>query len=173
MHENISMPRSLTPDTLTGDVLQEWTIQEYDQHERGSLWYIIMITVGLALVAYGLLSDNFIFSLIIILSAIILFLQSHQEAPQVLFQITELGVVVGSRFYPYTELKDFYIIYNPPEVKTVYIEPKSTVRPTLRIPLLDQNPLDIRAHLQQFLPEDLEKEEEPASDAIARRWKIH
>jgi hypothetical protein len=167
------MPKSFTEKTLIGDILHHWTIQEYDQHQRGVFWYIITITVGLLLVIYGLFSSNFLFSLIIILAAIILFLQSHQEAPQVQFGITELGVLMGSKFYTYSELEDFYIIYEPPEIKTLYIDTKSGMRPMLRIPLLDENPLEVRTALRNFLAEDVEKEEEPLADAAARRWKIH
>ena len=45
----------------------------------------------------------------IILFAIILFLQSHQLPPQVDFKITELGIIVGGRFYTYSEFNNFYI----------------------------------------------------------------
>jgi len=167
------MPKPLSADTITGDVIHEWTIQEYDQHERGAWWYILMISFGLVLVAYGLWTQNFLFSLIIFLAAIILFLQSHQMPSQVSFRITELGIMVGNRFYSYTELDQFYIIYNPPEVKMLFIEPKSNFRPTLRIPLLDEDPVTVRQTLLEFLEEDIEKEEEPLADRAARRWKIH
>ena len=132
-----------------------------------------MITVGMILVIYGFLSNNFLFSLIIVLSAIILFIQSYQEPAQVLFSITELGVVLGNRFYKYSELESFYIIYQPPEIKTLFIQPKSGIRPLLRIPLLDQDPLDIREAMTVFLEEDFEKETEPLTDLFARQWKIH
>lgn len=167
------MPKSFTPATLTGAVRHQWTMQEYERHQRGPWWYILVISLGLALVIYGIWDQNFLFSLIIILAAIILFLQSHLEAPPVQFMITELGVVVGTRFYSYSELEKFYLIYNPPEIKTLYMETQSTWRPTLRVPLLDQNPLALRQTLREFLPEDWEREEEPHADAAARRWKIH
>ncbi|HYE59801.1 MAG TPA: hypothetical protein VEA18_01290 [Candidatus Kapabacteria bacterium] len=166
------MPKLLEQDIPTGDILHEWTLKEYHQHERGSTWYIVMITFGIILVLYGVISKNFLFSLIIILAAIILFLQSHQEAPDVPFAITELGVVINNRFYPFSELEDFYIIYQPPEVKTLFIHTKSTFRPTLRIPLMDNNPMEIRQTLREYLPENTEKEEEPLADTIARRWKL-
>lgn len=167
------MPKPLDQKTILGEVLHEWTIQEYEQHERGVRWYIIMIIVGLGMVFYGVLSGNFLFALIIILFAIILFLQSHQTPPQVRFQITELGVVVGNRFYSYLEFSGFYIIYNPPEVKTLYLETISSWRPKLIIPLLDINPIEVKHTLREFLPEHTEKEEEPLSDRAARNWRLH
>lgn len=160
-------------NTIAGEVLHEWTMQEYEQHDRHRRWYVFMGVVAALCILYALFTGNFLFALVIILFAVILYLQSHQHPPQVLFQITEAGIVLGNRFYAYKEFEAFYIIYIPPEVKSLYLETKSTTRPTLRIPLLDENPLSIRATLLQFLPEDTEKEEEPLSDKFAREWQLH
>jgi len=83
------MPEVINDDITIGDILHEWTIQQYDRHDRGTLWYILMIGLGLLLVLYGVVTGNFLFSLIVILFGIIIFLQSHQEAPQVPFRITD------------------------------------------------------------------------------------
>jgi hypothetical protein len=167
------MPKQINKQTLTGDTLHEWTIQEYQQHERGTAWYIFMIIVGLVLVLFSMFTGNFLFALIIILFAIILFLQSYQAPPQVPFKITELGVSINTRFYTWSEFENFYIIYQPPDVKTLFIETTSIFRPLLRIPLLDENPVEVRRTLRGYLEEDLEKEEEPMGDRFARNWRIH
>lgn len=167
------MPTKLDEGVLTGNIIHKWTIQEYDQHERSVRWYIIMITIGLLLVIYGLIANNFLFSLIIILAGIILFIQSHQAPPEVLFQITELGVVLGHKFYNFSEFKSFFIIYQPPEVKNLFFQTNSVVHPILSIPLLDENPVVIRETLLEFINEDLETEKEPLSVTIARRWRMN
>ncbi|MBI2989849.1 MAG: hypothetical protein HYY51_01510 [Candidatus Magasanikbacteria bacterium] len=168
------MPKSVHhSNTLTGEVLHEWTILEYEQHKRNVLWYTCMLVIGLALVAYALFTGNFLFALIIVLFSIILFLQSQQDPPRLPFRITELGIVINSRFYSYSELENFYIIYNPPEIKTLFFEPRSSARPRIRVPLGDQDPSEIRFTLREFLPEDTEREEEPFSDMFARRWLMH
>ena len=131
-----------------------------------------MITIGLIFVLYGIFSNNFLFSLIIILTGIILFVHSRQEPMPLPFQIAELGVIVGKRFYHYDELKSFYLVYQPPEVKTLFFETKNPLRPHLRVSLYDVNPLQVRDTLRQFLTEDLDHTEEPLSDMIARHWRI-
>jgi hypothetical protein len=167
------MPKKLANNTLVGDVQFEWSIQEYEQHSRNFLWYALMTVVGVCLVLTGIFTGNFLFSLIIILFAIILFLQSHQTPPQITFKITELGLVIGGRFYPYQELSDFFIVYNPLEgIKTLFVETKSVTSPLLRIPLLDENPLEVKQVLGQYLLENLEKEE-PLSERLARNWRLH
>lgn len=160
-------------DVLTGKVLHTWEVTEYEQHERPTAWYVIMLVLGTTLVGYGLFTNNFLFALIVVLFAIIIFLQAHQAPHQLPFSITDLGVIVNNRFYAYSELSDFYLVYNPPEVKTLFLEPESVLRPRLRVDLGDQDPLEIKFSLRQFLVENSAKEEEPLSDRIAREWRIH
>ncbi len=165
------MPQKLTPQTLTGDTLFQWVVGEYESHVRGTLWHVLIISVGMLLVIYALATDNFLFAIIIILSAIILFLQSAAEPTKVPIAITELGLVIGNRFYEYSEFRAFYMIYNQ-ETQTLFFDTKAAFRPDLRVPMGEQDPVEIREELQAVLQEDLEKEE-PLGDRAARNWKIH
>ncbi|MBT3817598.1 MAG: hypothetical protein HOE80_00740 [Candidatus Magasanikbacteria bacterium] len=165
--------KKITADTKFGDVLHEWAMPEYETYDRGKRWYILMAIVGTLLVVYGLFTGDFLFTLIIVLAAIILFLQDKQDPVDVPFAITEIGIVLGDRLYEFSDLGAFYIIYKPPKVKVLFFETKSILRPTLRILLKDENPIDVRKTLLEYMDEDLEKEDEPASDTFARDWQIH
>lgn len=166
------MPQNLQNGVSVGTVLQQWKIAEYEQFQWNKNWYILMGVVGTLCILYGILSGNFLFVFIVLLVAIILFLQKNQTPPLVQFAITDEGVVVGSRFYQYSEFKDFHLIYKPPEVKTLFLETKTALRPTLRISLEDMNPLEVRSALLQFLPENTDATEEPLSDRAARNFRI-
>lgn len=167
------MPKVISASTLIGEIEHQWTVKEFEKHHRPPAWYIVMGTFLALFVLFGVFSGNFLFSLVIVLAAIILFIQGKQDPIDVSFAITTLGVIVGNRFYPYTELIDFYIVYEPPEVKMLFLETRSPVRPLLRVPLNENNPIQVRRTLRQYLQENLEKEEEPAADAFARRWRLH
>lgn len=166
------MPELIKENTILGNPLHEWTIQEYEQYDRGKRWYILMGVIGVISLVYSLLSGNFLFSLVIVLFAIILFLQSHQRPPQLPFVITDLGLIIGRRFHPYSELENFSIVYRPPEVKVIFFETKSLIEPTLKIPLLDVDPIEIRFSLLEYLPENAEREDEPLSDQLARNLRL-
>ncbi|MBP9695455.1 MAG: hypothetical protein KBD73_03580 [Candidatus Magasanikbacteria bacterium] len=166
------MPKPLHPDLPTGESLHHWKVEEFFQYARNRSWYIFMISSGLVLVLYGILSNNFLFSLIIILTAIILFMHSRQEPQAIPFHITELGVVIGNRFYHYDELSGFYVVYQPPDVKVLFFLPKSPLRPRLSVPLYDINPVEVRETLLAYLPEDTEHTEEPVSHMVARQWRL-
>ncbi|MFA7245309.1 MAG: hypothetical protein WC070_03990 [Candidatus Magasanikbacteria bacterium] len=167
------MPKKLEENPNIGEILHEWSIAEYEKYTRSKFWYIFMGVLGGIFLIYSLLSASFLFSLVLVLFAVIIFLQSQQDPIIIPFRITDLGVIVNDRFYVYSELKDFYIIYNPQEVvKNLYIESLSSFSPILRIPLMDMDPNEIRMTLRSFIDENLEKEEEPITDMISRRWRI-
>ncbi|MEK7680530.1 MAG: hypothetical protein AAB348_00560 [Patescibacteria group bacterium] len=168
------MPINLAKENLSpGNVVFEWVIKEYDKYDRSRRWYFVAGIFGILMLVYALFARNYLFVLIVILFGIILFMQDMQEPMEVDFAITETGLVLGNRFYPFKEFDSYYIIYNPPDVKSLYFLTKSVMRHRLQIPLFDFDPRPIREYLNHYIVEDVEKEEEPFTDRIARRFKIH
>ena len=156
-----------------GKKIISWQVPEYDKHERGQGWYIISAIFGLLFLVYSFMSGNFLFAAIIIIGALIIIMHDGREPVKVDFSITDEGIVVGKRFYDYDEIKDFSIIYKPhQEVKNLYFEFKSVIKPRLSIPLNDLNPLPIRENLLKYLPEDLERTDQPVSEALAKMFKL-
>ena len=149
-----------------------WSFPEYAVPQRKKTWYIWAVIAFIALLLYAILTANFLFGLIIIMVTIILFIYHHKEPLEIQFIINRDGIEVGNKTYNFKELKKFWLIYEPPEVKNLYIDFKSTIKPTLVIPLLGQNPLQVRKILKEHLDEDLEKESESTSEALARVLKI-
>jgi hypothetical protein len=154
------------------ELITSWPIPEFDRHERKKSWYIIAIAALLALMIYAIYTANFLFAVILIFLLIIFYLDDRQGAKEISFKITTDGITIGEKSYFYKEIKNFYVIYEPPEVKNVYFVFKNIAKPRIRIPLFDQNPVIIREVLLKHLEEDLEKEYEPVSDRIGRFLKL-
>lgn len=168
------MPINLSREKINiGKVVFAWGINEYEKHDRGRRWYLIMALVGVALLLFAIISGNYLFALIVVLFGIILFLQDMQSPAEVSFAITEAGIVVGDRYYPFKEISNYWMVYNPPEVKNIYFVTSNILKHRLQVPLLDNDPRPVRDFLNQFLVEDLEKEEEPLSDRLGRVFKLH
>lgn len=167
------MPKDLTKENVNpGNIVYQWTFKEYEKYSRGRRWYMVMGLLAAVCIVYAMVSGNYLFALIIILFGIILFLQDTQEPAQMDFTITDSGIVLGAKYYPYADLDNFWLIYNPPEIKTLYFSLKNAIKHRLNIPLADVNPVELRDYLSQFLNEDLDQEEEPLSDRISRLFKI-
>lgn len=155
-----------------GEILASWNFPEHTQHERRSRWYIFFIIVVGLLLLYSYKTSNILFAVIIIMSAVFLTMHNRTEPRLMELKITEDGILLNDIFYNYSDFKNFVIIYRPSEVKNLYFEFKGTFRPRLTIPLEDQNPNKIRNILLEHLEEDLERENEPTSDFLARIFKI-
>lgn len=155
-----------------GDVLNEWTFPEFIQHARSRVWYLWFSMAVILSLLYAVWSANYTFAALIVLAAFILVARLRRQPPNVRFALREEGVEVGERFYPWRELKEFYIIYRPPEVKKLYFEFKGALRPPIDISIETQNPIKLRQQLNEFLIENTKREEEPLSDQWSRALKI-
>jgi len=159
----------------TNDISRElisWDFYEFYHQDRGNLWYIgfgVLAAVG---VIYGIFTDNFLFSLIILLSGLIIFLQNWKKPSRLKFAISPQGITIGANFYPMKDIDEFWMIYEPPKVKKLYINFKASWRPLTGINLEEVNPLRVREILLDYLPENLDMEEEPLSDTIARMLNL-
>lgn len=168
-----AMPKPLSEQLYVGDFLYEWQVDEYEQHDRSRRWYLVVGILAVLLILYGVFTSNFLFTLIILLAGIIVYLQSQQAPMSVPVAITEKGVIVGRRFYSYDEFLQFYIIFIPGQVKTLYFDSRSAFQPRLQLPIDDLDPTEVRETLSQFLDEDFEKEDEPFSEQVRKIWQIH
>lgn len=167
------MPKEITEQTLIGDILFEWDVREYDQHDRPRSWYIVMLVLGIVLLFFGMFTDNFLFSLIILLFGIILYLQAHQKPIEVPVAITEFGIIIGRRYYTYTEFSKFFILFEPGVVKSIFFVPKSAFQSRIELDLGDMNAVEIRSLLREVIEEDIEVEDLPLSEQFRRGWKLH
>ena len=155
-----------------GKILAQWSFPEYTRPERSKSWYFWFIIFVILLLLYSLITVNFLFAVIVIMAAIIVLIRGRTEPNQVDFAILEDGRMVEDKFFGYETIRYFYILYKPPELKNLYLEFKSVLKPRLIIPLENQNPLNIRDILNGHLEENLEKEEEPASEAFRKVLKL-
>jgi len=71
------MPKKLEDNPNVGELLHEWSIPEYEKQERPKVWYIVMGVFAVVLLAYSIISASFLFSLIIVLFAVIMFLHKQ------------------------------------------------------------------------------------------------
>lgn len=156
-----------------GKEIVSWYVPEYIKHERNKLWYILAIAAGLGMLVYAFLTSNFLFAVIIIIASLVIILNNGKEPGKVLIIITTEGIIVGKKFYDYDEIKDFSVIYKPRSgIKRLYFEFKSPVRQRLSFPLGDMNPLPIRDNLLKYLHEDLERNNEPLSESLAKLFRL-
>lgn len=155
-----------------GEKLLGWEFPEYPDRERSVGSWLALGVVGVVLFIIALATSNFLFAVILILVGIIYFMQARNHPRLVKFGVHEDGITLGDDEYRFEEIDRFWIVYKPGKIQNIFFHFKSNLRPYLSIPLEDTNPLRIRDMLRRYLFEDLEREEEPVTEEIARELKI-
>jgi len=164
--------KNSTP-TDHGKILASWKFPEFIKHKKTKTWYVWAVIVIAALAAFTIFTQNYLFLLIIVIFIIIYFMRTRREPALLDIKIAEDGVAIGEDdFYEWKQIKNFWIIYEPPEVKNLYFDFKAGLRPSISIFLENQNPLNIRKILIEYLPEDTSKENESFSDGLSRMLKL-
>lgn len=149
-----------------------WEAEEFKKSEFDPWKIGILAAIGIIVIIYAVFTANYLFALIVIMAAIIVQIFLKKEPAQVNIAITTQGVRVNDNFFSFeSDLRSFWILYNPPEIKTLNFDRKQALLPGLSLQLEDQNPIKIREELLRFLPEDTEKEEGTA-EKTARRLGI-
>jgi len=124
-----------------------------------------------------ILLKNLLFSIIIVFAVFTIYIYAKKEPREIKFIVSGKGVQIDNTIYKFDELKSFWIFYNPaspaggpPDVKEISLRSKKTFMPYLKIPLGDQNPVEVRKFLLRFLPE--RKHQESIIDEWARRVRF-
>jgi len=150
-----------------------WKIDEVNKHPKSKRWYIIASTIAVALIVYAIIDRNYFFALIIIISSGLIVFYDNEPAKEVDLTLKYDGVEIAKKFFPYETMINFYIVYRPKEdIKKLFFEFKNPIKHRLSIPLKNQNPVEIRDYLLQYLDEDLEKEHEPLSEGLAKIFRL-
>ena len=160
------------PVDIYGRPLLAWEVDEYPRHERSRSWYILASVVGVALIIYSVATANFLFAVIILMLGIITLVSTFRDPERIEIVVTTTGVIVGNTFYEYKTVKDFSLVYRPPETKILYMALDSLLHPILSVPLENTDPNAVRECLLPYCLENLSRTEEGLTDTFRRLYKL-
>lgn len=151
--------------------LLSWKAPEYAHHEKSILWFVIAGIVLTGFIVYGLLTDGWTFSIALVVFAGTYYL-FHRETPKIVdVKISKAGVKIGRHSFPYSHMKGFWIFYDPPHVKKLYLRINSHFHPDISVSLEDVDIATVRQTLKQQTQE-LPEKREPFSDTLVRVLKL-
>ena len=153
------------PETLS------WQAPSHVQLPRSAGWYIAFSVVSLGLLFYAAYTHSLLTFITFILIIGVVLLLSGQAPRATTYKVTKTGIAVGNTLYPFKVIKKFWIIYNPPTTKTLNFETSAYVNNKIALQLGNQDPVQLKLVLSQYLTEDLEAEES-ITEALARKLKI-
>jgi hypothetical protein len=157
--------------TAYDEAILAWVAPETVRHERGHVWRIVMSFLGFAWAAWAAYTGAWTLAVVII-AFMITYSIVHLEHPKdVEIVVSAVGIKVGGRKYAYSRIKAFWVIYDPPLVKTLNIRVAGEVISDITIQLGNQSPAAVREVLLEKIPE-MEGATEKISDIFIRLFKI-
>ncbi len=153
-----------------GTVLLRWKVPEYLYHKKGPIWKAVAIFCVIGFIIYGILTHSYPFSVVVGLFAGVYFL-THKEPKIIEIQVTDMGVAVDHRFYEYSNIRNFWIIYRPGVVENINFRVTKNVIKELSVLLGDQDPAELREILSRFVPE-ISGKDESFVDLLSRKLKL-
>ena len=148
-----------------------WTAPEFTHYPKSIVWFVLFTLVGLGLVGYFLWQRDFLAATTFFLLFLMLLFLARAKPRQITIVLSGRGLKLNDALMPFQQLKSFWIVYQPPEVKTLNFETTAYLNRFLSVQLEDQDPSEVRAFLLDFLSEDLDREER-VTDTISRTLKF-
>lgn len=134
-------------------IAYEWEGHEYAFEERGADWYWALGIVAAGASVTAVLFGDVLFALVIVLGAIAIGLQAMKRPALHRFALTDQGVEVGTRLYPYENIMSFSMVEYLDETLPPALSLKTTgiFAPHLLIPLEDVDPDEVFEYMEQHV----------------------
>ena len=157
-------PKPSEPETK----ILKWTGPIYI-HRPDKKAALLLSSILFAIAAlFQIFQKNLITTILFGLLGAVILIRAGKKPEVTDFKISPLGIKVGERLYEFREIKSFWVEYNLAlGIKELSLQLKKWYRPFVKIPIYDQNPLQLRSFLLKFLPE-LEHKDSLA-DAVSRK----
>ncbi|MDO8495301.1 MAG: hypothetical protein Q7S32_02110 [bacterium] len=141
-----------------------------EQAANKSLFVIIGIIFVLIGVAFIVFQQSTITGIFFFLVVFVMFIVGFKKKVAIDWELGPLGITIDDVSHRYTDLKSFWVEYEPQQLKELSFQSKKWYHSYIKIPLRKENPLEIREYLLAFLPE--ERHEDTIIEVIIRKLGI-
>ena len=151
--------------------LLSWIAPEYPHQEKSWLWFAVASVVLALLVLYGLFTDGWTFSMAVLVFAGTYYLLHRETSPLVEVKISRVGIKIGIHIFSYSQIRGFWILYDPAYVRRLYVRMQSRFRPDVFVDLGATDPAELREILAKHIKE-LKGLDEPFGDLVVRLLRL-
>ena len=148
-----------------------WSAPEYQHYPKSIGWFVLLSLAGAGLTLYFLWQKDFLTSILFALFFVIIYFFSKTKPRTLRITLDSQGVKINNTRLPHSQIKKFWIVYDPPEVKILNFETLAYLNRYLTLQLESQDPVKIRQFLLSYLPEDLDSGEQ-LSDTLSRKLRF-
>lgn len=159
-----TQPKAEDPDEIT------WTASEFIDHEKRSGWYLTLLAITLASVAVVyLITRDVITAVVLVIIAIIFGVQASRKPRILTYKISDAGLQIEKRNYPFAQFKSFSII-DEGALESITLHPLRRFMTPITIYYPPEQADDIVDAMNYFLPH--EEKDLDAIDKLMRRLRF-
>jgi hypothetical protein len=129
-----------------------WEAPEFKHYEKGAGWYVTLLALAILVVSFFIFQKDIFGAVCVAMLSVLIILFSRHKPKDVKVELNEKGVHFGNLFYPYKQIKHFWIVNNDCH-KTLNLETTAYLNNMVILELNGQNHELIRNFLVQFLLE--------------------
>jgi len=138
--------------------LYQYQALEFDKYEKTPTWYVLFGIIGILLLIYAIFTRSPMMFVVFVLTFIVTLLISGKDPKYISVEITETGINLDSkRTFQYQDIESFGVFIRQ-DVRFISLHMAEGVLTHARIPLGKEDPDDIAAILEQFIPREDGKE---------------
>lgn len=149
----------INKEELKNNVLYSWYAPEFLYNEKPKYWHILIYSTVLILILAMVVFKQWFAIPVFILIGILVFQYSEVKPRNINVSITDLGILISNKFYPFSEIKTFWILYKPP-LKQINLELTKRFSPIISILLEDADPITIKDLLSPHIIQDSQRSED-------------
>lgn len=135
-----------------------WHAPEFETKEKSPAWFGWLGVIVIGLIVFAVLTRNYFFVPLVLLMGFVITQYALKAPRHRTFTLDELGVKIDNQRHSFETLSSFWVFYDPPRVKELSFRSKQRFMPYIRIPLADQDPVQVRQALVDYLPERKHRE---------------
>lgn len=164
-----SPPSQVTPEPKTQAF--NWSGPLYIHRPDKKIIAAVSLALFIIAVLMQIFQKNVITTIFFGMLGVVILIRASKKPEIVDFEIGPLGVKVDERLYGFREIKSFWIEYDPAlDIKELSLQLKKWYRAYIKIPIYDQNPVQLRLILLAFLPEV--EHQDTLADTVSRKLGI-
>lgn len=135
----------------------EWQALEYEEKERSADWFWALGVIIVASSIASIIFSNYFFALLLVIGGSMLAYYAVKKPDMVNYILTEKGLKINTQFYPYKNIKSFWVHEDTREVLFIKIE--RFYMPIISMPIEAHKAEEIKElMLQNNIPEEEMKE---------------
>lgn len=135
------------PEAAFDQVLAAWWAPSHLRYERNWFWFAAVFTVCGSLAAYGYLTDSIAMTVVFAITPLVLILEHLKKPTAMPVVISPYGVRFGDIRIPYSSVRRFWILHNPPYLDELHLLTTSRIHPELTIQLMGVDANLLRQYL--------------------------